>query len=295
MSARFLYRCIPAALAAVGLSLAACEDRSVPDVLFSYGQILRKEYRNEVGRVVPVTIEQSVEMEGSFSPDGLFFLYASDRERGNFDIYLRSLTDITTVRITDHPSKDSSPALSPNGRYLAFVSQREDPEGDIYLMRLDPAALIESARSSTWRAVKPPSEAANLTQYQDPSTGTIRIVKDASPCWSPDGRLIAFSSTRAGNENIWLMDRKGRALRQLTRGGGTHPRFSGDGKSVIFVSYRDADSGGDVYTIDLASGAEKRLTAGPGIKMHPCFLRGSDEIVYTLIARDTNGDGKIDT
>ncbi len=287
-------RSLPAALAAAVLSLAACEDASKHDVLFSYGKILRKEYRYDVGRVVPVTIEQSIEMEGVFTPDGLFFFFASDRERGNFDIYLRSLTDITTVRITDHPSKDSSPALSPDGKYLAFVSQREDPEGDIYLMRLDPAALIKSARSSTWRAIGPPVEAANLTQYLDPSEGTIRTLKDASPCWSPDGKHIAFSSTRGGTENIWLMDRGGRALRQITRDGGTHPRFSGDGKKIIFVSYRDAGSGGNVYMIDLASGTEKRLTSGPGIEMHPSFLRGNDEIIYTLIDRDTSGDGKVD-
>ncbi|MGV7929986.1 MAG: hypothetical protein AB2L13_13980 [Spirochaetota bacterium] len=294
MKARFSSRNVPAILAAVLLCLTACDDSSVPDVLFSYGEIMRKEYRGEIGRAIPVTIEQSVEMEGSFTPDGLFFFFTSDREKGNFDIYLRSLTDITTVRVTDHPSRDSSPVLSPDGKHLAFVSQREDPEGDIYLMRLDPAALIDEARSSTLRAVKPPGRAVNLTQYQDPSTGTVRIVKDATPCWSPDGRLIAFSSTRGGDENIWIMDRKGRNLRQLTREGGTQPRFSGDGKKIIFVSYRDADSGGDIHTIELASGVEKRLTAGPAIEMHPCFLRGIDEIAYTLIAGDTNGDGRVD-
>lgn len=294
MNALFLRRSIPAVLAAASLSLAACEDASRNEVLFSYGKILRKEYRYDVGRVVPVTIEQSVEIGGVFTPDGLFFFFASDRERGNLDIYLRSLADITTVRITDHPSRDSSPAISPDGKHLAFVSEREDPEGDIYLMRVDPAALIKRARSSTWRAIGPPAEAVNLTQYQEPSTGTIRSLKDDSPCWSPDGKLVAFSSARGGAENIWVMDRKGRALRQITRDGGAHPRFSREGKRIIFVSYRDAGSGGDVYTIDLASGAEKKLTTGPGIEMHPTFLRGTDEIVYTLIDRDTNGDGKLD-
>lgn len=287
-------RFIAAVFFAALILCAACDDRSAPEVLFSYGEILRKEYRTEVGRSVPVTIEQSIETEGVFTPDGLLFFFTSDRDRGNFDIYLRSLTDITTVRITDHPSRDSSPALSPDGKYLAFVSQREDPEGDIYVMRLDPGALIKSARASGWKDVRPSSEAVNLTQYQDAASGTIRIVKDATPCWSPDGTLVAFSSTRGGAENIWLMDRRGRGLRQLTRGGGTQPRFSTDGRMIAFVSYREEGSGGDIYTVDLATGEEKRITSGPAIEMHPTFLRGNDEIVYTLISRDTNRNGRLD-
>ena len=70
------------------------------------------EYRIKVGKVVPLTIEQSIEIDGDLSRDGLFFFYSSNRERGNFDIYLRALEDITTVRITQHPSKDTSPAIS---------------------------------------------------------------------------------------------------------------------------------------------------------------------------------------
>lgn len=287
-------RFVAAAVFSALMVCAACDDRSAPDVLFSYGEILRKEYRTEVGRSVPVTIEQSIETEGVFTPDGLLFFFTSDRDRGNFDIYLRSLTDITTVRITDHPSRDSTPVLSPDGKYLAFVSQREDPEGDIYVMRLDPGALIKSARAAGWKDVRPSSVEANLTQYQDPASRTVRMVKDTAPCWSPDGRLIAFSSRRGGDDNIWLMDRRGRGLRQLTRGGGTQPRFSIDGRMIVFVSYREEGSGGDIYTVDLASGEEKSITSGPAIEMHPTFLRGNDEIVYTLISRDTNGNGRLD-
>ncbi len=273
--------------------LPGCGSRSRREVLFSYGTILRNEFIYNVGKVVPVTIEQTTEFDGVFSEDGLYLYYSSDRERGNFDIYLRSLSDITTVRITGHPAKDTSPAISPDGRRLAFVSRREDPEGDIYVMDVSPGEIIEKAVASP--AGIPPLDAAakNLTQYQDPVTKDIKIIRDASPSWSPDSRQVVFSSNRDGTDNIWMIDRDGRNLRQLTTKGGVYPRFSTDGKKAVFVSYRDEGSNGDIYILDILSGRETRVTTTPHIELYPSFTGQDNVIVYTLIDRDTNGDGKI--
>jgi TolB protein len=40
-----------------------------------------------------------------------------------------------------------------------------------------------------------------------------------SPAWSPNGRHLAFSSTRAGRLQIFTVDRDGRNLRQITKEG----------------------------------------------------------------------------
>ena len=283
------------ALSLMLLTLSACErGKKVEEIEFNYQDILRREYRNKYGKVIPVTIEQAIEIDGVFTRDGLHFFYSSDRERGNYDIYLRSLTGITTVRITHHPSKDTSPSISPNGKYLVFVSQREDPEGDIYQVTVDPAEMLERAGKSITAVPSLDSDARNLTQYQDPVTRTVRIIKDASPCWSPDGRWIAFSSNRDGAENIWIMNRKGEELRRITEKGGMYPRFSDDGQSIIFISYREEGKNGDVYTVDMKSGRERRITDTRGIELYPTFLGSTAEIVYTLIDRDTNANGKLD-
>jgi TolB protein len=48
-----------------------------------------------------------------------------------------------------------------------------------------------------------------------------------SPTFSPGGRHIAFTSTRAGGSQIFTMTRDGRDLRQVTRGGNnTYPDWS---------------------------------------------------------------------
>ncbi len=39
---------------------------------------------------------------------------------------------------------------------------------------------------------------------------------DAQPCWSPDGRQIVFVSTRSGRYDLWVMNRDGRDLRNIT-------------------------------------------------------------------------------
>ncbi len=278
----------------LSLAFLSCGSKSkLLQEVFSYRGIMDKEFRFKTGDIVPVTSEQSVELDGDISLDGNYFYYSSNRDLGNYDIYMRLLNNITTLRITNHPSKDTSPSISPDGRRLAFVSTREDPEGDIYLVNINPDKLIKKAEESITELPSLDGSAKNLTQFQDPVTKTIRIIRDASPVWSPDGKSIAFSSTRGGGENIWTMERSGKKLTRVTSKGGRYPHFSPDGKEIIFISYREKGKGGDIYTINLATGKEKRITDTPSIELMPSYRGNSNEIIYTLIDRDTNGDGKI--
>ena len=41
--------------------------------------------------------------------------------------------------------------------------------------------------------------------------------EDATPKWSPDGRRIAFASTREANEDIWIINADGSGERNLTQ------------------------------------------------------------------------------
>jgi TolB protein len=49
-----------------------------------------------------------------------------------------------------------------------------------------------------------------------------------SPCWSPDGRYIAFSSNRTGASKIFIMNANGFNQRALTtsKGGESSPAWS---------------------------------------------------------------------
>lgn len=60
---------------------------------------------------------------------------------------------------------------------------------------------------------------------------------DTQPAFSPDGRSIAFTSDRGGNENVWVMGADGsdaRALTEETDARCTEPRFDESGRWVIY-------------------------------------------------------------
>jgi len=288
MIKRSIYLIIP-----VLVFFISCENKKDDSVKFSYPGIIDKEYRFNVGRVIPVTIGQAIETDGDISRDGKYFFYSSNSDGGNYDIYLRSMTDITTVRITSHPSKDIMPVISPDGKNLAFVSLRDDPEGDIFVMKLKPEDIIKKEKESVAALSSMDNLTENITIEKDEDTGVITNIKDANPAWSSDGKMIAYSSSKGGNSDIWIMKPDGSDKKKLTENGGQYPSFSIDGNKIIFVSYRE-NGNGDIYTLDINTGKENRITNDKSIKLYPSFTSEESRIIYSSIETDTNKNGTLD-
>ncbi|PYO04589.1 MAG: hypothetical protein DMD30_15445, partial [Gemmatimonadetes bacterium] len=57
-----------------------------------------------------------------------------------------------------------------------------------------------------------------------------------SPVWSPDDRQIAFSGTRGGITDLYIVDVDGKNLRQLTNDqyADLQPSWSPDGRRIAF-------------------------------------------------------------
>jgi len=94
--------------------------------------------------------------------------------------------------------------------------------------------------------------------YHIKSVGGIQI--------SPDGSKIAFTVTKyflkegKSNSEIYIMDADGSQLRQMTNdpASDTHPRWSPDGTTLLFVSNRN--EGTQVWTIPVNGGEPTQVT-----------------------------------
>jgi eukaryotic-like serine/threonine-protein kinase len=107
---------------------------------------------------------------------------------------------------------------------------------------------------------------------------------DIQPQFSPDGKQIAFSSTRAGDGiDIWLASADGSNPRQLTHGPGLSqgsPAWSPDGRTIAFDS-RDTDGVLTVWTIDADGGTPRRITKGAGSQHIPTWSRDGRWIYFS--------------
>jgi serine/threonine protein kinase len=68
-----------------------------------------------------LTSGPGLQTDATFSPDGRFIAYASDRA-GNFDIWVQSVSGGDPVQITKSASQDTQPQWSPDGSTIVFRS-----------------------------------------------------------------------------------------------------------------------------------------------------------------------------
>ena len=273
------------------------------DARFSYENLYQDKYQRGNGGVIPVTLERGESYSGTITRDQKY-LYFSSNTSGNYDIYLRDLSDVVSIPVTNTVTNQREPSISPDGKYLVYVDDELDPDGDIILLKVSPKKLIELYRDreqpgDEWFA----SRAKNLTNSEK---NRIRA-RDANPVWSPDGKWIAWSSdlvpqkadelgAGAGAlQNIWIMPASNpEEKRQITTKGGVMPSFSPDGKKIVYISYEDDKSMGAVYEVQIETKHTRRITSGKALDLYPSYTPDMTAVILTRIADDTNGDGQID-
>ena len=145
-------------------------------------------------------------------------------------------------RLTTNAAIDVTPTWSPTGNQIGFTSERSGTP-QIYIMNVDGSGVrritTEWSDRATWSPA-PYNEIAYAARsgggfdvkIWDFATQSIRqitngIGSNESPAFAPNGRHLAFTSTRAGKEQIFTISRKGDDLRQVTREGmNRYPNWS---------------------------------------------------------------------
>lgn len=158
----------------------------------------------------------------------------------------------------------------------------------------DGSHVVFSYRGDIWVAE---------TKAKDPRVTrlTIHEAQDTLPRFSPDGKMIAFISTRAGGYDIYTVPVEGGEPKRLTFHSGVEIMcdFAPDGKSILFLSDRDATKRGlDVYSVPVEGGAARRLTIDANIRdaswrkdmKQIVFVRGTNTIYQDNYRGSANYD-----
>jgi len=171
----------------------------------------------------------------AFSPDGRMIAFNSSRDANN-DIYVANVDGSGLRRLTNNPAIDTSPTWSPNSQQIAFTSDRTGTP-QIYVIGVDGTGLRRLTYETycdrpTW-SPPPFNEIAYSSRtgpghdikVLDLATNEIRqltfgLGTNESPAYSPNGRHVAFMSTRgSGLKQIYTIRRDGNGLRRITSSG----------------------------------------------------------------------------
>jgi TolB protein len=132
---------------------------------------------------------------------------------------------------------DADISVDPSGKWMTFASTRDSTHPAIYLQRVDGTAVTKLTSDDS---------------------------DNAYPTFSPDGKQIAFCSTRAGAWNIYVMDTEGRNVVTVTSGVNqcVHPSFSPDGTRLVYSSLGSRSNQWELWTMDVNTSERRQIGYG---------------------------------
>jgi serine/threonine protein kinase len=183
------------------------------------------------GQPEPVTTPAVFCWHVCFSGDGKRIAYVQVSKKGNINRLafdpVNGKASTEPVSITQGSGFATEPAISNDGQSLVY-SSFGDKQIDLFLMNL---SLAADRKKDT-----PMVETNYSLRLTDDA------FKDSAPQWSPDDQKIAFYSDRSGTYQLWVVNKDGSNLQQLTfekDGNAFIPVWSPD-SSAIAYSMKDA-------------------------------------------------------
>ncbi len=217
----------------------------------------------------PMLTSKLDERYPEISPDGsriVYCKYSNDASGEDLYVKVRGL-DGNTLRLTDSPGHDVSPTWSPDGRLIAY-QRKSGKRVTIHLMSSlgGKSKLLAEARGG--------------------------VVEKMA--WSKDGKFVAFTDRESNADpfSIFLANVSTGQVEKLTQPthqhwGDYYPSFSPDGKQMSFIRGISAGTH-DVYTIDLESKTEARLTFETQRTLGQIWSADGESIIFST-ARGRTG------
>ena len=210
-----------------------------------------RDFRRIAHKFVDEIINQFTGVPGVFNTR---IAYVSNSGGRFKEIFVSHLDGSEKFQVTDNHTINLSPTWSPDGKSILYSSFK-DRNQTLFLFELYSGKEIKFTPRGGGRYL--------------------------SGRFSPDGQSIVATLERNGSTNLYLLDRTGNQIRQLTNNSGidVSPAWSPDGKQIVFVSDRTGSP--QLYIMDAAGGNARRLTYSGSYNTSPEWSPRGDRIVYT--------------
>jgi Tol biopolymer transport system component len=209
----------------------------------------------ELGRIG----DPAIMANPTLSPDGSrVAVDITDQKANNVDIWIESATGTGNARFTFDPSEEVAAVWSRDGSMLAYRNAGGDGPG----LLLKPATGLQRERKrftlpvTSMDDIIPNSWSLDDQQILftrqvtsgeylelipvaggEPSRFLTSKGSEANGQISPDGKWVAYASDESGNWEIYVTSFPSAAGKwQVSRGGGTEPRWRGDGKEIFYLT-----------------------------------------------------------
>ncbi len=202
------------------------------------------------------------------------------------DLYEMPATGGAATRLTEGMGYDSMPRVSPDGQYIAFISDR-DGDDNLWVTNRDGSKPRKLSGEKHTRLVSPAwspdsqyvvmttgGRETKIKMYHiDGGSGVTLTTDDGKKplagvgaVFSPDGRYIYFTQPTGGRGfpagHIARFDRRTGEVDSITQGegGGVRPAISPDGRTLVYLSRKETETG--IRVRNLVSGSD-RMIASP--------------------------------
>lgn len=234
-------------------------------------------------------------------------IFVSDRNtRGRRtvkEIYMMDFDGKNVNQLTNHGGIVMSPSMSSDGRYLVYSlisNARGKRNNDLYLMdmRTKSASVLSNREGVNSGAVFLSGGrkiaftltiSGNAEIYEmDVESKELRKITnhfsaDVDPSITADGSLMTFLSDRPGKAMIYTLDPRGTEsnVKRISFVGqfNATPRFSPDGKEIVFSSW--LDNSFDLFRISADGQGLSRLTKDFGSNEDPTYSNDGEFIAFT--------------
>lgn len=193
-----------------------------------------------------------------WSPDGKFLGFTAARNAGESQVWTLNRMGGEAEQLTQIKQGVSDFEWSPDGSrlLLSLTDPKPDkPKGDSTKTEIPDPVVVDRLQFKRDFTGYLDRRRTHLYVYEVASRKLTQITsgdfEDSDPAWSPDGKLVAFTSNRTDeadnnrNSDIWIVAAdntdKGQTLRRLTAnpGSDSSPSWSPDGRSIAYITVTD--------------------------------------------------------